>query len=327
MLARLQQATTLGLILAAAIWAAWLFRAGEPLWAIAGSAFMVFGYAIFLGAEFLLLRIVNRGDAVPPATVRQLLRAWWGEVWAAPLVFCWRQPFRSQAVPDWLPRRSAMSAPRGVVLVHGFVCNRGIWNPWMKRLRAGGVPYVAVNLEPVFGSLDSYPPCIENAVRCIETATGRAPVIVAHSMGGLAVRAWLSRCAGPRAHRVVTIGTPHRGTWLGRYALTRNGVEMRPGSTWLRRLTAQERLRQGIDPCWAGRFTCFYSHCDNVVFPTSTATLPGADNRHVDGSAHVHLVFEPVVLDEVLRLIAEPDADLSKRLLDQSLATTTPRRI
>ena len=31
MLARLQQATTLGLILAAALWAGWLLHAGEPL--------------------------------------------------------------------------------------------------------------------------------------------------------------------------------------------------------------------------------------------------------------------------------------------------------
>jgi triacylglycerol lipase len=314
MLARLQQVTTLGLILAASLWAGWLLHAGEPLWAVAGSALIIFGYAIFLGVEFLLLRIVNRGDPAPPASARQLLRAWCGEVWAAPLVFCWRQPFRSQALADWLPPRSTSGAPRGVVLVHGFVCNRGLWNPWMKRLRAAGVPYVAVNLEPVFASLDAYPPRIEEAVRRVETATGRAPVIVAHSMGGLAVRAWLSRCAaGQRVHRVVTIGTPHRGTWLGRYAFTRNGIEMRLDSPWQRELAALELRRQGLDPHCASRFTCFYSHCDNVVFPASTATLPGADNRHVAGSAHVHLAFEPAVFDEVLRLVAEPDAASSER--------------
>ena len=82
MLARLQQVTTLGLILAAALWAGWLLHAGEPLWAVAGSALIVFGYAIFLGIEFLLLRVVNRDDPAPPASARQLLRAWCGEVWA-----------------------------------------------------------------------------------------------------------------------------------------------------------------------------------------------------------------------------------------------------
>jgi triacylglycerol lipase len=314
MLARLLQMMTVGLILAAALWAAWLLRAGEPLEALAGSALILFGYAIFLGVEFLLLRIVNRDDPAPPASAGQLLRAWWGEFWTAPLVFCWRQPFRSHAVADWLSEPSAPATPRGVVLVHGFVCNRGLWNPWMKRLRAEGVPYVALNLEPIFASLDAYPSCIEAAVRRVEVATGRAPVIVAHSMGGLAVRAWLSRCAAEhRVHRVVTIGTPHRGTWLGRYAFTRNGIEMRLDSPWQRELAALELHRQGLDPHCASRFTCFYSHCDNVVFPASTATLPGADNRHVAGSAHVHLAFEPAVFDEVLLRVAEPDAALSWR--------------
>ena len=310
MLARLQQATTLGLVLAALLWASWFLHVGEQAWAVFGSAMIVFGYALFLGAEFLILRAVNRNDPAPRASAAQLLCAWWGEVLTAPLVFCWRQPFRSCAIDDWLPERAmpGAGARRGVVLVHGFMCNRGIWNPWMKRLRLEGVPYVAVNLEPVFASLDAYPPCIEEAVRRVEAVTDRAPVIVAHSMGGLAVRAWLTRFgAAHRVHRVITIGTPHRGTWLGRYAFTRNGMEMRLNSTWQQELAAQELRRHGLDPHCARRYTCFYSHCDNVVFPASTATLPGADNRHIAGSAHVHLAFEPEVFDETMRRIAEPD--------------------
>ena len=78
-----------------------------------------------------------------------------------------------------------------MLFVHGFFCNRGLWNPWMRRLRAAGIPFVAVNLEPVFGSIDSYASIVEAAVRSLEQATGGAPVIVAHSMGGLAVRSWL----------------------------------------------------------------------------------------------------------------------------------------
>ena len=34
----------------------------------------------------------------------------------------------------------------------------------MRRLRRRGVPFVAVNLEPVFGSIDSYAATIEAAV-------------------------------------------------------------------------------------------------------------------------------------------------------------------
>ena len=51
------------------------------------------------------------------------------------------------------------------------------------------------------------------------------------------------------------------------------------------------------------RFTCFYGHCDNIVFPASTATLPGADNRHVAGCAHVQMAHQDEVFSEVLRWV------------------------
>jgi triacylglycerol esterase/lipase EstA (alpha/beta hydrolase family) len=210
-------------------------------------------------------------------------------------VFCWRQPFRSRAEPDFLPEAPGR---RGVVLVHGFVCNRGLWNPMMAWLRSRGVPFVAVNLEPVFGSIDRYADIVEAAVRRVEAATGQPPVIVAHSMGGLATRAWMAaHDADERVHRVITIGTPHHGTLLGGFGHTRNAREMRLGSDWQRRLSARE------PPGRFERFTCFYGHCDNIVFPASSATLPGADNRHVASVAHVQMAHQDEVWNEVLRWV------------------------
>jgi pimeloyl-ACP methyl ester carboxylesterase len=294
MLARLQRLITIALLAAAAFAAVHFAAAGESGKALIVPALIVFGYALFLALEFALVAVVHDGDPAPRPSPMQLARAWWGEVLTAPRVFCWRQPFRADAVPDHLPERAP--GRRGVVLVHGFVCNRGLWTPWLVRLRHSGVPFVAVDLEPVFGSIDAYPAIVEAAVARLEQATGLAPLIVAHSMGGLAARAWLARPGNEaRAHHVVTIGSPHRGTWLARLALSVNAVQMRRHGRWLAELAAREP---------AGRyaaFTCFYSHCDNIVFPASTATLPGADNRHLSAVAHVHMAFAPAVLDEVMR--------------------------
>ncbi len=300
MLARLQQFTTLCLIFGAVAWALYFLRHGKPTWAWAGALLILLGYAMFLGVEFLLLATVQQGDSTRRPTPRQLFTAWWAEVLTAPQVFCWRQPFRSRAEPDFVPP-SAYGA-RGVVLVHGFVCNRALWNPWMARLRVRQVPFVAVNLEPLFGSIDHYIGIIEKAVQRIEKSTGLPPVLVAHSMGGLAVRAWLSACAGDaRVHHVITIGTPHHGAWLARFGQTANGRQMRMGSAWLKQLTQQE------PPQRFARFTCLYSHCDNIVFPANTATLPGAENVHVPGTAHVHLAFQGAAFDELQRrLVTEP---------------------
>ena len=298
MLARLQQAITIGLLALALGWAVWFGRQGQWAWAAAGALLVLFGYALFLAVEFGLLAFVHGADPAPRASVAQLVRAWWGEVLSAPAVFCWRQPFRSRVEPDHLPGNA--QGRLGVVLVHGFVCNRAFWNPWMRRLRAAGVPFVAVNLEPVFGRIDAYAALIEAAVRQVTEATGRAPLVVAHSMGGLAVRAWLAGTAGPPpVEHVITIGAPHGGTWLARFGFSANGLQMRRPSAWLDALREAERQRLGASPY--AHFTCFYSHCDNIVFPPSTATLPGADNRHVAGSAHVHLADQPEVFAEVRR--------------------------
>jgi triacylglycerol esterase/lipase EstA (alpha/beta hydrolase family) len=99
-------------------------------------------------------------------------------------------------------------------------------------------------------------------------------------------------------HSVVTIGTPHAGTWLARLAMTTNARQMRQGSDWLRNLESGESLAS------RSLFTCYFGHCDNIVFPARNATLPDAANHHVPGVAHVHLAFHRPILDDVLRRLA-----------------------
>jgi hypothetical protein len=300
-LARLQQATTLVLLACGLGWLAWHWR-DSPVLALAGFAAIVLSYSLFLAVEFVALRFVSASDPAPRPTWGELARAWLGETTMAPRVFCWRQPFRWREVPDQL-QAEPLSPRRGAVFIHGFVCNRGFWTPWLKELRSAGHCFAAVNLEPVFGSIDEYVPIIEQAVRRVTDATGMAPVLVCHSMGGLAARAWLrAMAADDRVHRVITIGSPHHGTWLGRFSHLKNGRQMRLDGDWVRGLAV---------PSGEGRharFTCWYSNCDNIVFPASTATLEGADNRLVRGVAHVDLGFHPHVMRESLAIITGPES-------------------
>jgi triacylglycerol lipase len=297
MLAHLQKLIVLFVFGSSAGWAAHFIGQGRPSWALLGALFILLGYAVFLGVEFLLLHFVQVEDPVPKPNAAELVRAWLGEVLIAPRVFFWRQPFRANAEPDHVqtPRPGA----RGVVLVHGFVCNRGLWNPWMRELRARDASFVAVTLEPVFGSIDQYAPIIERAVQRVEAATGMPAVLVGHSMGGLAIRAWLVQYkAHARVARVITVGSPHHGTWLARYGHTRNSMQMRTGNPWLSQLASRERADQHA------LFTCFFGRCDNIVFPAASATMAGARNVHLAGTAHVHMLFQPEVFNEVWRALA-----------------------
>ncbi len=302
MIARWQRGLCLLGLTAMLAWAWACVRDGRPLAALAVPAIVLGAYAAVLGLEFLLLHLVPVGAGEPRAGVAQTVRAWAGELRAAIAVFCWRQPFRSRARPDHLPPQA--HGRRGVLLVHGFLCNRGVWNRWLARLTAQGVPVVAVNLEPVFGSIDAYAPIIDSAMHRLEQATGLAPIVVGHSMGGLALRRWWTVAGGDggaaRVHHALTLGTPHRGTWLARLELGRNAAQMRLGSPWLQDLAATEPAGRHQ------RFTCLFSPCDNIVFPPTTATLPGADNRMVPSTGHVQLVESPQAWDALQALLAAP---------------------
>jgi triacylglycerol lipase len=301
-LARLQQLIVMGTVVASLGWFSWFLDRSSWL-ATVGALTILLGYALVLAVEFVAVAWVNRGDAVPAANARVLFGAWWQEVWVAPRIFCWCQPFRWQALPDssTAPAPGQSQTP-AVVLVHGFVCNRGFWLPWMRELRSLDIPYTSVNLEPVFGSIADYVPVIEEAVQRAEQLTGRPPVLVCHSMGGLAARAWLAHGspAAQRVRQVITIGTPHHGTWISRFSRTLNGRQMRQKNEWLGALLAGEAATAATP---YSRFVCWYSNADNIVFPASSAMLLGADNRHLPGVAHVALAFHPRVMRESLAVL------------------------
>jgi triacylglycerol lipase len=307
-LARLQQALVLGAVVFAAFWLLfWWPR--SPWVAVAGALLSLGGYALVLGLEGLAAARVNRGDGAPPAGWPGLAAAWWQEVRVAPQVFAWRQPFRWASLPD--DSDPADGSVPAVVFVHGFVCNRGLWLPWMRRLRREGVPYVSVNLEPVFGGIDDYVPLMSEAVHRAHALAGRPPVLVCHSMGGLVARAWRAAEPGTPVHKIVTIGSPHRGTWLGRFSRVANGRQMRQDGDWLATLHQLE-ARLWPQDTYAD-FVCWYSNADNIVFPASTATLQGADNRLVPGAAHVAMAFHPRVMDESLAIVASAGNSPSER--------------
>ncbi len=232
-------------------------------------------HAAVLAFAFAQLHWVNR----PAPAWGQLLRAWAGEVVASELAFSWRQPWREWAEPDHLPA----GATQGVLLVHGFSCNRGRWNGWMARLRAQGVAFVAPTLEPAFGSIDAYADDIEAGVQTLKALTGRMPLLCAHSMGGLALRAWWRRhgAAHGEAPRVITLGSPHQGTRMAALGLGINAAQMRQGSDWLAQLPGLPDV------------DCFWTPCDQIVNPAERAVLAGARAHRLDGVGHMGLVHAP----------------------------------
>ena len=201
------------------------------------------------------------------------------------------------------PRLSAVPSPGEgrlpVLLIHGYVCNRGFWAPLSRRLAQAGIVHGAVDLEPVGAGIDEFVPLVARAVDELLTHTGaRQVILVAHSMGGLVARAFLRQHGVQQVARVITLGTPHHGTALANLAVGRNARQMsRPGgapNVWLAQLDADET------PATRALFTSIWSHHDNIVAPQASSHLPGATNIALGGIGHVALAADPRVMRQVL---------------------------
>ena len=175
-------------------------------------------------------------------------------------------------------------------------------------LAARGHPVGWVDLEPVFTGIDDYAPQIEAAFQALAGShPDRRLVVIGHSMGGLAIRAWLrARGRGKVRPDVITFGTPHHGTRFAHFSHAPNSRQMRPDSAWLRALAADERIAAeraahaehepgaGCGMLARGdgrpRITIFVSVHDNIVWPAWPQGVPGATVIACSGLGHVAML-------------------------------------
>lgn len=181
-----------------------------------------------------------------------------------------------------------------VMFVHGYLCNRGLWWWLGKRLRERGIAAGAIDLEPPLASIDALADMLHARIEAYLCETGNEElVLVTHSMGGLAARAYLKRHGPARVAKLITLACPHRGTRLARLGLGLNARQMRPGSRWLCELNRAGPLPVPAVTVWSVH--------DNIVAPQASSRLEGAGEIVLTGPGHLSLVFSRQVADIVLR--------------------------
>jgi triacylglycerol esterase/lipase EstA (alpha/beta hydrolase family) len=247
-------------------------------------------------------RVARRyGSPTPPPyqlNARQAARLFVNEFAASMMTTSWTMAFNTFGTRT---ATSAVGLP--VLLIHGYGCNSGYWHQLSKRLAAERITHHAVDLEPILASLDDYVPLISDAIETLCKISGRDKVvIVAHSMGGLVARAYLRDHGAARVAKVVTIGTPHRGTGLANLGRgmnsrqmewTGNGIAGVP-SAWLR------KLEQSEDAALRALIVSIYSHHDNIISPQTSSHLAGAVNVELHGIGHVALASDRQVHERVI---------------------------
>ena len=173
-----------------------------------------------------------------------------------------------------------------VLLVPGW-SDRAKRLAWLKQsfITAGWPEHFVgvVDFEDRFGSNIAHAREIESAIDALLKNTGADRVdVVAHSMGGLALRYYLHQHGGAsHVRRVVFTGTPHRGTWVAWLGWGDGAREMRPGHSFL---TALPPLAPGINAL------CIHTPLETRVLPQSSALLPDVRHARVWCASHPRLL-------------------------------------
>lgn len=196
-----------------------------------------------------------------------------------------------------------------ILLVHGLIDNRSIFTLLRRGLSRRGFGAVfAMNWSTLTTDLRRAALQLGEEVEAIVAETGYERIhIVGHSLGGLIARYYVTRLGGDeRVHTLVTMGTPHAGTYAA-YALPLPVIaQMRPGSGFL------TELAEPVPGCGT-RFIAYYSDADQLILPQRNGALRHPDltvrNVKLHGVGHISLPIVGEVVHGITTALAHLDHD------------------
>jgi pimeloyl-ACP methyl ester carboxylesterase len=224
----------------------------------------------------------------PAAALAMVLREWRASA-AANFV---RFPFERWTMRPDAPPIADSRTP--IVLAHGFFSNRGYFGPLLRALEARRIgPCFAPNFSATFATIERYAEELHVEIERIAEGTGRDRVILlCHSMGGLAARAYMAVHGTARVARLITIASPHHGSVVARLGAGENARQMEPGSVFLADLLKREGAGgPGVAT------TSIYSAHDNLVAPQHSSRLDWARNVPLRGRGHIEMLHSAELAD------------------------------
>ena len=186
-----------------------------------------------------------------------------------------------------------------VLLVHGLLSNQGVWWLFARRLKRSGTLVDSLDLKPMFGDIDDYVGQLKRHIDALAQNAKGPIILVGHSMGGLVCRAYLARYGAlvgdARIVKLITLGSPHRGSLSAHFLPGKNLRQMRPDCAWLGALPAAASVAT----------TAIYSQHDNLVVPYELGRCEGVGVvcEELRGLGHLGLLFDRAVLDRVQQIV------------------------
>jgi len=188
-----------------------------------------------------------------------------------------------------------------ILFVHGYNGNSGTWTTMVSRFKADGwTDAELVNWSYNYRQSNATTAAqIAQKVDSILLVTGATKVdIITHSMGPLSARYYVRNLGGDgKVDALVSLGGANHGTATANFCFDMSCVEMRPNSTFLTNLNS-------IDETWGTpRYATWWSNCDEVINPRSSALLTGATNTQTACISHSALHEDAGVYQQVRDMV------------------------
>jgi triacylglycerol lipase len=191
-----------------------------------------------------------------------------------------------------------------ILFIHGYNGNSATWSTMVARFKADGwTDAELVNWSYNFRQSNATTATeIQQKVDAILSATGATKVdIITHSMGPLSARYYIRNRGGDgKVDALVSLGGANHGTTTASFCFDVSCVEMRPNSAFLADLNS-------IDETWGSpRYATWWSDCDEVINPNSSALLAGASNTQTACISHSALHEDAGVYQQVRDMVHTP---------------------
>jgi len=202
------------------------------------------------------------------------------------------------------PDRSALLAPLPpphypIIFVHGYNASSATWATMVSRFKLDGYTDAElVNWSYDYRQSNAVTASkLSSKVDSVLSASGAHHVdIITHSMGALSARYYVRNLllsTDKRIDAVVTLGGTNHGTATAFGCTPISCSEMRPYSSFVTKLNS-------TDETWGTpRYATWWSSCDEVIYPTSSAKLSGAVNTQTACIRHSQLHEDYTVYTQV----------------------------
>ena len=273
-----------------------------------------------MGSTVTLLETIALGIIVPLLGFEFISRKRGTSMWQLLKAVLQEISYEARANNDIIKRHAFSADQPPVLLLYGFFSSRRTMTQLERRLSERGHQVMSFNLGGLLGTFFT--------ADIVETATfidykikrqlarhGFKKVqIVAHSKGGLVALWWALKLGGAQyCDKIITMGTPYKGSWLTYLALVtplgfiwRDVGQMRPGSGFL------SALHHSKVPANLSIF-CLYSRKDRVAQDTSGLFQPQPESAQVEGVpvhefSHFEMHYRREIADKVAELLQREEA-------------------